>query len=72
MPLLAERVRQALPRDSVIVAPDLGAAKLAERYARILDLPVAFVHKRRITATEVAVHLSPAMSPAGRRSSSMT
>ena len=56
VPLLAERVRQALPRDSVIVAPDLGAAKLAERYARILDLPVAFVHKRRITATEVAVH----------------
>ena len=39
VPLLAERVRSALPRDSVIVAPDLGAAKLAERYARILDLP---------------------------------
>ncbi len=56
VPLLAERVRSALPRDSVIVAPDLGAAKLAERYARILDLPVAFVHKRRLTATEVAVH----------------
>jgi ribose-phosphate pyrophosphokinase len=56
VPLLAEHVRTALPRDSVIVAPDLGAAKLAERYARILDLPVAFVHKRRITATEVAVH----------------
>jgi len=56
VPLLAARVRSALPRDSVIVAPDLGAAKLAERYARILDLPVAFVHKRRITATEVAVH----------------
>ncbi len=56
VPLLAERLRTALPHDSVIVAPDLGAAKLAERYARILDLPVAFVHKRRITATEVAVH----------------
>jgi ribose-phosphate pyrophosphokinase len=56
VPLLAERVRPALPRDCVIVAPDLGAAKLAERYARLLDLPVAFVHKRRITATEVAVH----------------
>jgi len=56
VPLLAERARPGLPRDSVIVAPDLGAAKLAERYARLLDLPVAFVHKRRITATEVAVH----------------
>jgi ribose-phosphate pyrophosphokinase len=56
VPLLADRVRSGLPRDSVVVAPDLGAAKLAERYARILDLPVAFVHKRRIAATEVAVH----------------
>jgi len=56
IPLLAEHVRSRLPRDSVIVAPDLGAAKLAERYASILDLPVAFVHKRRITATEVVAH----------------
>jgi ribose-phosphate pyrophosphokinase len=56
VPLLAERVRSELPRDSVVVAPDLGAAKLAERYARVLDLPVAFVHKKRIAATEVTVH----------------
>jgi len=56
VPLLAEHVRPELPRDSVIVAPDLGAAKIAERYSRILDVPVAFVHKKRITATKVAVH----------------
>jgi ribose-phosphate pyrophosphokinase len=29
------------------VSPDLGAAKLAESYARLLDLPVAIVHKLR-------------------------
>ena len=34
------------------VAPDLGAAKLADRYARILDLPVAIVHKTRIGGDE--------------------
>jgi ribose-phosphate pyrophosphokinase len=31
----------------VVVAPDLGAAKLAETYGRLLDLPVAIVHKTR-------------------------
>ena len=41
--------------DSVVVAPDLGAARLADRYARALNLPVAMVHKTRITGEEVAV-----------------
>lgn len=47
----------ALPRlgDAVVVAPDLGATKLAERYARLLDLPVALVHKRRLTGERVTV-----------------
>lgn len=39
----------------VIVAPDLGAAKLAERYARLLGLPMALVHKRRVTGEQVTV-----------------
>jgi len=41
--------------DSVVVAPDLGAAKLAERYAKLLGLPVAMVHKSRISGLEVSV-----------------
>jgi ribose-phosphate pyrophosphokinase len=41
--------------DSVVVAPDLGAAKLAERYAKPLELPVAMVHKSRISGSEVSV-----------------
>ncbi len=55
VPVLAETVRAArLPR-SIIVAPDLGAVKLAERYAAILDLPVAVVRKRRLSAQRVTV-----------------
>ena len=38
---------------SVIVAPDLGAVKLAERFAAALGLPVAVVRKSRISGTSV-------------------
>lgn len=55
VPLLAESVREYVAEDSVIVAPDLGAAKLAERYADLLDLPVAIVHKARLSGSEVKV-----------------
>ncbi len=41
------------PADSVLVAADMAALRLAERYARILNLPVAIVAKVRITAEEV-------------------
>jgi ribose-phosphate pyrophosphokinase len=47
VPLLAEAIADDLPDDSVIVAPDLGAAKLADAYASRLGLPVAIVHKLR-------------------------
>jgi ribose-phosphate pyrophosphokinase len=51
--LLAERIRPAVGPEAVIVSPDLGAAKLAERYAARLGLPVAIVHKVRVSGTEV-------------------
>jgi len=54
IPLLAERVRPLL-RDHIVVAPDLGAVKRAERYARLLGLPVAGVRKRRLSGSEVEV-----------------
>ncbi len=53
--LLAEAVRSAIRGDAVIVSPDLGAVKMAERYAKLLDLPVAIIHKSRISGEEVAV-----------------
>lgn len=39
--------------DSVVVAPDLGAFRLAERYARTLNLPLAIVAKVRVSGAEV-------------------
>lgn len=55
VPLLADALREALPPDPVVVAPDLGATKLAMRYARLLAAPMAVVHKLRMSGTEVAV-----------------
>jgi ribose-phosphate pyrophosphokinase len=51
--LLAETVRPWVRPDSVVIAPDLGAAKLAERYASQLGLPVAVVHKTRLSGEDV-------------------
>lgn len=53
--LLVEAVRPQVSPHAVIVAPDLGAAKLAERYAHLLHLPLAIVHKTRLSGEEVRV-----------------
>jgi ribose-phosphate pyrophosphokinase len=55
VPLLAEAARASIRADAVIVSPDLGAVKMAERYAKLLDLPVALIHKSRISGEEVRV-----------------
>jgi ribose-phosphate pyrophosphokinase len=55
IPLLVETLRPAVRPDTVVVAPDLGAVKLAERYARAFDRSVAIVHKTRLTGRDVAV-----------------
>lgn len=51
---LAERLANA-GGNAVIVAPDLGAVRLANRYATKLELPVAVCHKRRLGGSEVSV-----------------
>ncbi|HVY49652.1 MAG TPA: ribose-phosphate pyrophosphokinase, partial [Minicystis sp.] len=56
VPLLADLARAFVTRRSVVVAPDLGAAKLADTFGRLLELPVAIVHKTRQTGEEVTVH----------------
>ncbi len=53
VPLLIEAVRASIRRESVVISPDLGAVKLAERYARALDLPVAVVQKTRLSGLDV-------------------
>lgn len=41
--------------NAVIVAPDTGCAKLADRYASMLDLPLVVMHKVRANAHNVEV-----------------
>jgi ribose-phosphate pyrophosphokinase len=53
--LLKRLIQDKLPEESVVVSPDFGAVKLAEYYARELDLPMAVVRKTRISGTAVKV-----------------
>jgi len=53
IPLLADRIRSSLPEGAVVVSPDLGAVKLAERLAERLGLPMAVVHKIRTSGANV-------------------
>ncbi len=56
VPTLIEHVRATLQEPAVVVSPDLGAVKRAEAFARPLGLPVAVVHKQRLSGAEVQSH----------------
>ena len=47
MPVLVDRLRQE-HSDLVVVSPDAGRVKVAERYAQQLHADLAIVHKRRV------------------------
>ncbi len=47
-PVLVDWIAQNLPSDVVVVSPDAGRAKVAERYANQLHTDFAIVHKRRV------------------------
>lgn len=53
VPVLARGLESAMPGRAVVVAPDLGAVKLAEHYASLLRCPVAVVRKRRVSGEAV-------------------
>ncbi len=53
--LIAETLKKSLPDNPVLVAPDLGAAKLANTYADILDIPVAYIYKVRESGDKVSI-----------------
>jgi ribose-phosphate pyrophosphokinase len=55
IPILAEAVRPSVHQDAVVVSPDFGAVKMAERYAKRLNLSVGIIHKSRISGAEVTV-----------------
>jgi ribose-phosphate pyrophosphokinase len=54
VPVLTEALRERVEVGAVLVAPDLGAAKLVDRYAALLGLEVAIVRKTRVSGDEVS------------------
>lgn len=54
VPVLAEAAAAArIGAQAVVVTPDLGAVKLAQRCARLLKMPLAIVNKARVSGEEV-------------------
>ena len=53
IPLLADYLTERCPTESVVVSPDTGGVKRADLYARLLNLPIAILHKRRESASKV-------------------
>jgi len=47
VPILANYFKENTLEDAVIVSPDVGRAKLADKYTDILHLPMALMNKRR-------------------------
>ncbi|MGH9223804.1 MAG: ribose-phosphate diphosphokinase [Acidimicrobiales bacterium] len=66
MPILIKWVEDNLGRDVVVVSPDAGRAKLADRFARHLNATLAIVDKRRTAGTGEAVALGVMGDVAGR------
>jgi ribose-phosphate pyrophosphokinase len=56
VPLLARAAAPAIGETTIVVAPDLGAVKLARAYANLLQVPMAFVHKTRLNGEAVEAH----------------
>ena len=48
MPVIVDYIRQNLPENLVVVSPDAGRVKVAERYTNVLHADLAIVHKRRV------------------------
>jgi len=51
MPVLVDELRRQGTEDLVVVAPDAGRVKVAERFSQHLSADLAFVHKRRPRGT---------------------
>ncbi|HXZ82367.1 MAG TPA: ribose-phosphate diphosphokinase [Acidimicrobiales bacterium] len=51
LPVLTDYLAEHNPHDLVIVSPDAGRVKVAERFSQHLGTDLAFVHKRRLTNT---------------------
>ena len=54
-PVFSEYLLQKDLSDHIVVAPDMGSAKSAARFARNLKLPIAAGNKERVSDTEVRI-----------------
>ncbi len=54
-PTFVDYFRKTNLENTVVVAPDAGSAKRAEKYALLLDLPLAIIDKRRMGNQDKAV-----------------
>jgi ribose-phosphate pyrophosphokinase len=57
LPPLADYIRSSYGGELVIVAPDAGRVKTAEKYAAVLNSSLAFLHKRRSRETPNEVNM---------------
>jgi ribose-phosphate pyrophosphokinase len=55
MPVLIDHLARNMPDDLVVVSPDAGRVKVAERYANALHADLAIVHKRRVKGAKNTV-----------------
>lgn len=46
-----------MPRDAIVIAPDTGRVKLAERFADALGLPLGLMNKRRVGGQVQVTHV---------------
>lgn len=56
MPVLSTALASLPEAPGVVVAPDAGAIKLAQHWARVLNIPAAVVHKIRVGGDIVETH----------------
>jgi ribose-phosphate pyrophosphokinase len=55
VPVLCDTLRDRVPEDAVVVAPDLGAVQRATAVAARLSRPMALLHKQRLSGSEVEI-----------------
>ncbi len=55
LPVFYEHLKQRDLSNTVVVAPDVGALKMASAFSQALEIGLAFVAKKRISASETAV-----------------
>jgi ribose-phosphate pyrophosphokinase len=66
MPVLVDHMR-TLGDDLVVVSPDAGRVKVAERYANVLHADLAIVHKRRVKGQKNSVEARDVVGEVGGR-----